>query len=195
MIDVLLITPFLKVYRHPMAPTDEVYFGNSPYAAFTIPTWVRVADLSPEERAKYDEQEKKNEEERARWRKELAENRASEKDGEVVGSGTDATDKSDDEVAETAGGDQETPAASEMSESRGTDGANVEVDPEAGGKEVASEGTTGTAQEAVERGKLPQDAGTSRAELSQEKHEPSDKATVDADCKAVKDDPMEVASE
>lgn len=193
-----------------MAPTDEVYFGNSPYAAFTIPTWVKVADLSPEERAKYDEQEKKNEETRARWRKELAEKRANEKAGEAVGSGTDATDKSDDEVAESASGDQEAGASSGINESKGTcdDAANVEVDPDndAGTKEIASEGSEGgegandiigTAQEAVERGKLPQDAGTLSVEPSQQKNESSDKATVDAglDCKAEKEERMEVAGE
>ena len=194
----------VQVYRHPMAPTDEVYFGNSPYAAFTIPTWVRVGDLSPEERAKYDEQEKKNEETRARWRKELAEKRPSEKDGDAVGSGTDATDKSDDEVAETASGDQEGAAGSEINESsKGTgDDANIEVDPDAGSKEIASEGPegandiSGTTQEAVERGNLPQDAGELSVEMPQEKDEPSDKATVGAeglDCKEEKEDLMEVA--
>ncbi|EJK73343.1 hypothetical protein THAOC_05035, partial [Thalassiosira oceanica] len=85
--------------------------------------------------------------------------------------GTDATDKSDDEVAESASGDQEAGASSGINESKSTlDGAaNVEVDPnnDAGTKEIASEGSEGgegandiigTAQEAVERGKLPQDA-------------------------------------
>lgn len=48
---------WVKVYRRPMAPTDEPYFGSSPFASFTLPTWVKVQDLTMDERAAYDKLE------------------------------------------------------------------------------------------------------------------------------------------
>ena len=64
-----------KVLRHPSAPLDEPYFGRRPKASFKVPMWVRVDELTEEEKAKYDEVEKKREEQRALWKKEMEKKR------------------------------------------------------------------------------------------------------------------------
>lgn len=70
-----------KVLRHPSAPLDAPYFGRRPKASFKVPVWVRVDELTAEEKEKYDEVEKKRDEQRAQWKKEM-ENRKSEPDEE-----------------------------------------------------------------------------------------------------------------
>lgn len=42
----------------------EPYFGSSPSASFVVPMWVKVSELTEEEKLKYEEVEKKKEEER-----------------------------------------------------------------------------------------------------------------------------------
>mmetsp|Transcript_318 Transcript_318/g.394 ORF Transcript_318/g.394 Transcript_318/m.394 type:complete len:218 (-) Transcript_318:29-682(-) len=64
-----------KVLRHPSAPLDEPYFGRRPKASFKVPIWVRVDELTEEEKAAYDEVEKKREEQRALWKKEMEKKR------------------------------------------------------------------------------------------------------------------------
>lgn len=64
-----------KVLRHPSAPLDEPYFGRRPKASFKVPIWVRVDELTEEEKAAYDEVEKKREEQRALWKKEMEKRR------------------------------------------------------------------------------------------------------------------------
>ncbi len=51
---------WVKVHRRPTAPTDEIYFGSSPFASFTVPTWVKMQDLTEEERTVYDNNNKNN---------------------------------------------------------------------------------------------------------------------------------------
>jgi len=70
-----------KVFRYPSAPLDEPYFGRSPKASFKVPIWVRVDELTEEEKATYDEVEKEREEQRASWKKEM-ERRRDEADKE-----------------------------------------------------------------------------------------------------------------
>ena len=72
-----------KVLRHPSAPLDAPYFGRRPKASFKVPVWVRVDELTAEEKEKYDEVEKKREEQRAQWKKDL-ENRNGESDKELT---------------------------------------------------------------------------------------------------------------
>ena len=50
-----------KVYRAPMSITDEPYYGSSASASFIVPTWVRIDELTPDEKNKYEEEEKKSE--------------------------------------------------------------------------------------------------------------------------------------
>ncbi len=64
-----------KVLRHPSAPLDEPYFGRRPKASFKVPIWVRVDELTEAEKAAYDEVEKKREEQRALWKKEMEKRR------------------------------------------------------------------------------------------------------------------------
>mmetsp|Transcript_11614 Transcript_11614/g.17771 ORF Transcript_11614/g.17771 Transcript_11614/m.17771 type:complete len:219 (-) Transcript_11614:36-692(-) len=64
-----------KVLRHPSAPLAEPYFGRRPKASFKVPIWVRVNDLTEEEKAAYDEVEKKRGEQRALWKKEMEKRR------------------------------------------------------------------------------------------------------------------------
>jgi len=64
-----------KVFRHPSAPVDEPYFGRRPKASFKVPIWVRVDELTEEEKSKYDEVEKHREEQRALWKKEMEKRR------------------------------------------------------------------------------------------------------------------------
>mmetsp|Transcript_13143 Transcript_13143/g.20378 ORF Transcript_13143/g.20378 Transcript_13143/m.20378 type:complete len:218 (-) Transcript_13143:14-667(-) len=64
-----------KVFRHPSAPLDEPYFGRRPKASFKVPIWVRVDELTEEEKSKYDEVEKHREEQRALWKKEMEKRR------------------------------------------------------------------------------------------------------------------------
>lgn len=67
--------PWTKVLRYPSAPLDEPYYGRSPRAYFKIPIWVRVDELTEEEKAIYDEEEKYREEQRALWKKDLEKSR------------------------------------------------------------------------------------------------------------------------
>ncbi len=64
-----------KVLRHPSAPLAEPYFGRRPKASFKVPIWVRVDDLTEEEKAAYDEVEKERGEQRALWKKEMEKRR------------------------------------------------------------------------------------------------------------------------
>ena len=53
-----------RVCRPPMSPLGKPYFGSGPTANFSVPTWVRVDELTPEERRRYDEEEGEREK---RW--------------------------------------------------------------------------------------------------------------------------------
>lgn len=92
-----------KVLRHPSAPLDEPYFGRRPKASFKVPIWVRVDELTEEEKAKYDEVEKKREEQRALWKKEM-EQRREEADKESA-----QTNEVNQSKVETNEGAQEAP--------------------------------------------------------------------------------------
>lgn len=84
-----------KVRRAPSAPLDAPYFGCSASAPFEIPMWVRVEELTTEERARYDKEEKKREAQRVIWRKELARKRR-EKDASKKGGKEDGEEKVND---------------------------------------------------------------------------------------------------
>ncbi|KAL9187697.1 hypothetical protein ACHAXT_006075 [Thalassiosira profunda] len=106
-----------KVHRPPMAPTDEPYFGSAATAKFAIPTWVRVEDLTAEERATYLLEEEKRDEQRAIWRRELAAKAAAEaaatkeegggeeETNDTEGGTSGGEDAADDVTNSTAGGD------------------------------------------------------------------------------------------
>mmetsp|Transcript_34450 Transcript_34450/g.83360 ORF Transcript_34450/g.83360 Transcript_34450/m.83360 type:complete len:475 (-) Transcript_34450:217-1641(-) len=87
-----------KVYRAPVAPLDEPYFGSSASASFEIPMWVKLDELTPEERSNYDEEDKKREAQRAIWRRELAEKAAAEEEA--------AKNKAEKEIQEGKDGDK-----------------------------------------------------------------------------------------
>jgi len=70
---------YTKVMRHPTSPLDEPYFGSSPTASFKIPMWVRIDELTDEERNIYDEEEGKKKKQRLIWQKELAARNEEEK--------------------------------------------------------------------------------------------------------------------
>jgi hypothetical protein len=93
-----------KVLRYPSAPLDEPYFGRRPKSSFKVPIWVRVDELTEDEKATYDEVEKKREEQRALWKKEM-EKRRDEADKEL------AQTKEEDQtkVDTNNGGAQEAP--------------------------------------------------------------------------------------
>ena len=65
--------------RHPTSPLDEPYFGSSATASFKIPMWVRIDELTDEERNIYDEAEGKKKKQRLIWQKELAARNEEEK--------------------------------------------------------------------------------------------------------------------
>lgn len=69
-----------KVYRNPTSPLDEPYFGSGPTATFKVLVWVRVGDLTEEEKLKYDEAEKKKGDERLAWKNAMGERNESEVD-------------------------------------------------------------------------------------------------------------------
>ncbi len=71
-----------KVWRNPTSPLDEPYFGSSPKASFQVPTWVKLDELTPEERTLYNEHQRKKEQERESWKKEM-ERALEEKDKEA----------------------------------------------------------------------------------------------------------------
>jgi hypothetical protein len=77
---------WVKVYRRPMAPTDEPYFGSSPFASFTLPTWVKLQDLTMDERAAYDklEEEKMKNNTTAKLAQDAGRERESSSDDAVV---------------------------------------------------------------------------------------------------------------
>jgi len=62
---------YTKVLRYTSSPLDIPYFGNSPNGTFKILTWVKVSELTEEEKKVYDEEEKRKEEQRLIWKKEL----------------------------------------------------------------------------------------------------------------------------
>ena len=93
-----------KVFRYPSAPLDEPYFGRSPTASFKVPIWVRVDELTEEEKAKYDEVENKRVEQRAFWKKQM-EKRRDEADNEAAQSKEEEQTK----VETDGGSSQEAP--------------------------------------------------------------------------------------
>ena len=69
-----------KVYRYPTSPLDEPYFGVNPSASFQIPMWMRVDELTADEREKYDADEKKKDGQRAVWKEEMEKKKMGEGD-------------------------------------------------------------------------------------------------------------------
>lgn len=129
-----------KVLRHPSAPLDEPYFGRRPKASFKVPMWVRVDELTEEEKAKYDEVEKKREEQRTLWKKEMEKKREevdkeSAQSNEVIQTKGDSSEGAKEAVTEVES--QITPASEPLTvnvgdQKEGTqqtiaDGATVEA--------------------------------------------------------------------
>ncbi|KAL7516113.1 hypothetical protein ACHAWX_001166 [Stephanocyclus meneghinianus] len=69
-----------RVLRNPTSPLGEPYFGSGPTASFQIPMWVRISDLTEEEKLRYEEAERKKEDKRMAWKKAIEERRSSEAD-------------------------------------------------------------------------------------------------------------------
>ncbi|KAL7538127.1 hypothetical protein ACHAXR_008310, partial [Thalassiosira sp. AJA248-18] len=126
-----------KVYRAPMAPLEEPYFGSSASASFEVPTWVRVEDLTPVERARYDDEEKKKEAQRVIWRKELAEKaeeaeKAKKESQEGIKENEEKNDNADADVGTNDGKDEPNALQTEKI----GDGA---VDPAKGDEETSGD--------------------------------------------------------
>lgn len=83
---------------------DAPYFGCSASASFEIPMWVRVEELTTEERAKFDKEEEEREVQRVVWRKVLTRKReeepASKKDSKEDGEENERTSDTVDEEEE-----------------------------------------------------------------------------------------------
>jgi len=62
---------YTKVLRYTSSPLDIPYFGSSPNGTFKIPTWVKVSELTEEERNVYNAEEMRKDEQRLIWKKEL----------------------------------------------------------------------------------------------------------------------------
>ena len=117
--------PWTKVLRYPSAPLDEPYFGRSPKASFQIPMWVRVDELTEEEKAKYDEEKKKKEEQRALWKKQMEKSKDEPSQEVVEGQSKDDDVQKSSNIEE--GGDKSQPSTT-VAEGK-TDTSSMQVDP------------------------------------------------------------------
>jgi hypothetical protein len=139
-----------KVFRNPKSLVGEPYFGSSPTASFVVPMWVKVSELTEEEKLKYEEVEKKKEEERLAWRNAMEERRASEVDAKEDADENDMNDDSSDEDDDRnesnnskAGGVQDEPVvenpSADISMSVEESSNQNEMDDAVNAKEVAIE--------------------------------------------------------
>lgn len=94
-----------RVLRNPVSLLDEPYFGSSPSASFKVPVWVKISDLTEDEKLKYEEGEKEKNENRLAWKNEMEQRRASEAEATDDKEKEEETNNEDDE--ETSNNDDE----------------------------------------------------------------------------------------
>ena len=147
---------WVKVHRRPMAPTDEVYFGSSPFASFTVPTWVKVQDLTEKERAVYDKlqaEKQKNTITQTSGDGEERDGNSSSEDVVVVVPSAQVTDSGEaaiataaaahthKEMGEEEGDKQQTPAGSDVDHPSAAMSTTASADPSSAMSNVI-DGTT-----------------------------------------------------